>query len=175
MVLVRLASRVVIGASDRATDVAATIADLSKNGVRAVDVSVLGKAETYESTVSPSRARGVVGAVGKVANWLHAPRKVSITELGDLVGAGVLVEVLAASPNTSPVGALVMQGVPQRDALAIADLLTRGKIIILVGVADRVMGERVRAILIRHCGSSVGYFSGRPYGTAFHGTGPGLR
>lgn len=175
MVLVRLASRVVIGACDRATDVVAAIADLNQNGVRSIDVSVLGKAETYESTASPTRGGGFVGAIGKVANWLHEPRKVSVTELGDLVGAGVLLEVLAASPNTSPVGALVMQGVPQRDALAIAGLLTKGKIIILVGVADRVMGERVRAILIRHGGSSVGYFSGRPYGTAFHGTGPGLR
>ncbi len=175
MVLVRLASRAVVGSCDRATDVATTIAELGKNGVRSVDVSVLAKAEAIESTASQNRGKGVLGGIGKGSDWLNDPRKVSVTGFGELIGAGVLTEVLSKSPNTSPVGALVMQGVPPRDSATLADLLADGKILILVGVADRTMGERVRAILSRNGASSVGYFSGRPYGTAYHGTGPGLR
>jgi hypothetical protein len=175
MVMVRLASRAVIGACDRADNVAKILMDLRKNGVRSVDVSILGKAATFDSTAAANRSRGTLGAIGKGSDWLSDPRKVDVTGFGSLLGAGGLSEVLAGSPNTSPVGALVMQGVPQRDALTVADLLADGKILILIGVADRTMGERVRGILSRNGASSIGYYSGRPYGTAFHGTGPGLR
>jgi hypothetical protein len=68
-----------------------------------------------------------------------------------------------------------MQGIPQRDALIYADLLQEGKILLLVGVADRTMGERVRSLLNQLGGHYVTYYAGRPYGTAFHGSGPGLR
>jgi hypothetical protein len=173
--MVRLASRVVIGACDRADSVGKILTDLSKGGVRAVDVSLLGKAETFASTASATRGKGVLGAIGKSADWLGEGRQVEVSGFGAVIGAGTLSEVLAASPNTSPVGALVMQGVPQRDALTVADLLSTGKILVLVGVVDRTMGERVRAIMSRNAASSIGYYSGRPYGTAFHGTGPGLR
>jgi hypothetical protein len=175
MVMVRLASRAVIGASDRADDLAKILTDLSKIGVNAVNVSLLGKADTFGSTAAANRGKGPLGAIGKVAGWLSDPRQVDVTGFGPMLGAGALAEVLAGSPNTSPVGALVMQGVPQRDALIVAELLTSGKILILVGVVDRTMGERVRSILTRNGASSIAYYSGRPYGTAFHGTGPGLR
>ena len=68
-----------------------------------------------------------------------------------------------------------MQGIPQREALVLAEQLKAGKILVLVGVADRTMGERIHALLGRHGAQTIAYFSGRPYGTAFHGTGPGLR
>jgi hypothetical protein len=32
----------------------------------------------------------------------------------------------------------------------------------------------VRVVLDRHGGPSIAYYAGRPYGTAFHGAGPGL-
>jgi hypothetical protein len=86
-----------------------------------------------------------------------------------------LANVLASSPSTSPVGALVMQGIPQQDALTFAGHLGAGKILLLVGVADRTVGERVRSLLDRNGVKALAYYSGRPYGTAFHGTGPGLR
>jgi hypothetical protein len=68
-----------------------------------------------------------------------------------------------------------MQGVAQREALTYTELLAAGKLLLFVDVADRTMGERVRDILSKNGASAVSYFSGRPYGTAFHGTGPGLR
>jgi hypothetical protein len=175
MVLVRLASRAVLGAFDRAAELGTALPELTMSGIRSVNVSVLAKAEVFEATQLAGRGRGPLAAVGKGAEWLGAPRRNDEPGFGALLGTGVLSEVLADSPNTSPIGALVMQGVPQRDALTYADLLKAGKIIVLVDVADRTMGERVRGILSRNGASAVAYFSGRPYGTAFHGTGPGLR
>ena len=96
-------------------------------------------------------------------------------EIGRLVGAGPLAHVLVNSASISPVGALVMQGIPQQDAVTFAELLVRGNALILVGVVDRTMAERVRSVLERVGSEKVAYYSGRPYGTAFHGTGPGLR
>lgn len=175
MVLVRLASRAVIATVDKASSVSKMIAELAKAGVRAVDVSLVARPDVLESTAAPRRGRGPLGAVGKGSDWLLDPRQLEKPGPGPLVGAGPLGTVLASSPSTSVVGALVMQGIPQRDALTLAGLLEAGKILLLCGVVDRTMGERVRAILDQNGAASVAYYSGRPYGTAFHGTGPGLR
>ena len=80
-----------------------------------------------------------------------------------------------ARASNSPIGALVMYGIPQRDARIYAEGLAAGKIVVLVGVVDRTVGERVRALLVGAGGDLVTYHAGRPYGTAFHGSGPGLR
>jgi hypothetical protein len=68
-----------------------------------------------------------------------------------------------------------MQGIPQHDARTYADLLGAGQILLLVGVADRTQGERVRGLFDRNGVQAIAYYAGRPYGTAYHGTGPGLR
>jgi hypothetical protein len=175
MGIVRLASRAVVGAIDRASDVGKIVAELPKVGARAVDVSVLGKPEALDSTAAPVRGKGALGAIGKSAEWLVEPRIFENPNVGKLVGAGSLAEVLANSPSTSVVGALVMQGMPQPDALTFAAGLGEGKLLLLIGVADRTVGERVRSLLDRNGATAVAYYSGRPYGTAFHGTGPGLR
>jgi hypothetical protein len=175
MGLIRLASRAVIGAFERTSDVENVMLDLQRLGVRAVDVSVLGKSETIPAIVVPLRGPGLFGVFGKKGNWLGEPRILEELGVGQLTGVGPLAEILSTSPSTSPTGALVMQGIPQRDALVYADLLKAGKIIVLIGVADRKVGERVRGALERHGGQSIAYYAGRPYGTAFHGVGPGLR
>ncbi len=175
MSMMRLASRSVVGAADRAGDVARIVADLAKLGVRPVDVSVLAKPEALDASAAPTRGKGPLGALGKNAEWLGEPQTLEKEGVGKLVGTGPLATVLATSPSTSPVGALVMQGIPQQDAVGYARLLGEGKILVFVGVADRTMGERVRVLLDRNGVQSIAYYSGRPYGTAFHGTGPGLR
>ena len=175
MSLVRLASRAVIGVFDRASDLQPILPDLAKLNVPSVSVSVIGQPEAFEATASSSRGRGPVGAIGKSADWLSDAQSIDKEPAGKLVGAGPLAEALARSPSTSPVGAMVMQGIPQRDALIYADQLAARKILLLVGVADRTMGERVHAMLVRHAVGACVYYAGRPYGTAFHGTGPGLR
>jgi hypothetical protein len=175
MGIVRLASRSVIGAIDRASAVGKIVAELPKVGARAVDVSVLGKPDVLDSTAAPVRGKGALAAIGKSAQWLGETRTFENPNVGQLAGAGTLAEVLASSPSTSLVGALVMQGIPQQDALTLAACLAEGKILLLVGVADRTVGERVRSLLDRNGVTALAYYSGRPYGTAFHGTGPGLR
>ncbi len=175
MGLVRLASRAVIAAFERVTDVENAALDLQKLGVRAIDVSVLGKTEVVPRIVVPERRGGLFGIFGRKGSWLGESRILERAGVGKLTGIGPLTEVLEASPSTSLTGALVMQGIPQLDALVYADLLSSGKIIVLVGVADRKVGERIREVLERHGGQAVAYYAGRPYGTAFHGVGPGLR
>jgi hypothetical protein len=165
----------VVGVVDRASDAGSIVAELSKAGIRAVDVSVLAKPDVLEATAAAARGRGPLAALGKSASWLTQPRSFEKPDVGKLVGTGPLAEVLAGSPSSSPTGALVMQGIPQREALVLAEQLKAGKILVLVGVADRTMGERIHALLGRHGAQTIAYFSGRPYGTAFHGTGPGLR
>jgi hypothetical protein len=174
MGLVRLASRAVIGAFDRAADLDKVLNDLQRLGVRSVDVSIAAKAEALEATGAAQRGKGPFAVLGKNANWLSEPLRLDRSGIGALAVAGPLADVLAVSPNTSPIGAMVMQGIPQRDALIYNGLLQEGKILVLVGVADRMMGERVRVVLDRHGGQSIAYYAGRPYGTAFHGAGPGL-
>jgi hypothetical protein len=175
MPLVRLASRAVIGAFEQPSDVARALPELDKSGIKPVNVSLLAPARTFDAAKSTDRAKGLLAPIGKGANWLGEARRIDRAGEGALLGTGVLGEVLAESPNTSPGGALVMQGVPQRDALTYVDLLAAGKILALIDVADRTMGERVRGILVKSGATAVAYFSGRPYGTAYHGTGPGLR
>lgn len=175
MGLVRLASRAVIAVFDRASDVENAARDLQRLGIRAVDVSVLGTAVAVPSIAVQERGRGLLGALGKKDNWLPPPRLLDVAGIGRLTGVGPLAEILERSPSTSPTGALVMQGIPQRDALLYEGLLRDGKVIVLIGVADRTVGERVRDALEHHGAQSVSYYAGRPYGTAFHGVGPGLR
>ncbi len=175
MSFVRLASRAVIGAFERTSDVENLILDLQRLGVRAVDVSVLGKTDVASTISVPERRRGLLGALGKKDNWLGEARTLDEPIVGKVTGTGPLVEILGSSPSTSPTGALVMQGIPQRDALVYADLLAASKILVLVGVADRTVGERVRSALERHGAQAIAYYAGRPYGTSFHGVGPGLR
>jgi hypothetical protein len=165
----------VIGAARQASEVGKVIAELPKHGVRPVDVSVLAKPETLDQTAAAQRGRGPLAAIGKAADWLVVSQTIERPEFGKLVGAGPLVDVLATSPSTSPVGALVMQGIPQHDARTYADLLGAGQILLLVGVADRTQGERVRGLFDRNGVQAIAYYAGRPYGTAYHGTGPGLR
>jgi hypothetical protein len=175
MVLVRLASRSVVATVDSARVVSQILEDLSKAGVKPTDVSLLAKAGVVESTAAARPGRGPLASLGKAASWLLDPRQFDRPGSGQLLGAGSVADVLANSPSTSVTGALVMQGIPQHEAATFAARLDEGKIILLCGVADRTMGERVRAILTRLGASAIGYYSGRPYGTAFHGTGPGLR
>ncbi len=175
MVMVRLASRAVIGTADKASDVAKALSDLAKADVRPIDVSLVAKPDVLESTAVQSRTKGALGGLGMAARWLVEHHEIEKPGVGKIVGAGPLASALAKSPTTSPVGALVMQGIPQHDAATFATALAAGKILVLCGVADRTMGERIRAILDRDGLTSIAYYSGRPYGTAFHGTGPGLR
>lgn len=175
MGLVRLASRSVIAAFEQSSDVESVALDLQKLGVRAVDVSVLAKSDALPSIVVPERRGGLFGVFGRTSNWLSEARSVECHDVGTLTAIGPLAEILDSSPSTSSTGALVMQGIPQRDAVIYTDLLKSGKIVVLVGVADRKVGERVRAVFERHGGQAVAYHAGRPYGTAFHGVGPGLR
>jgi len=172
---VRLASRAVISAFDKTSDVEVIIPELERLGVRLLDVSVIGKSEVVQTISVTERSRGLLGVFGKKAQALGSLQVVEEPGVGTLSGAGPLVHVLVNSPSTSPTGALVMQGIPQRDALIYSDLLKHGKVILLVGVADRRIGERVRAVFEQHAGQSIGYYAGRPYGTAYHGVGPGLR
>jgi hypothetical protein len=173
--LVRLASRAVIGAFDRAADVGKALSELAKSNIQPVNVSLIGKAESFPTNLPVARGKGRFGALGKSSEWLGRPRRDDKPGFGTLLGTGVLADVLAESPNTSPVGALVMQGIPQRDAVTYADLLRDSKLLLFVDVADRTVGERVRGILSNSGATAVTYYSGRPYGTAYHGTGPGLR
>jgi hypothetical protein len=175
MAMVRLASRAIIGTFDGTGNISKTIVELGKIGVHPVDVSLVAKSSTIDATPAAKRGRGPLGAVGSGANWLVDPKAFDKPDFGKLLGAGPLADVLSRSPSTSPVGALVMQGIPQHDAKTFSDLLGQGKVLILIGVVDRTMGERVRAVLDRAGSGSLAYYSGRPYGTAFHGTGPGLR
>lgn len=175
MAMIRLASRAVIGAFESASDVQNVGLDLQRLGIRAIDVSVLGKSESLPVIVVPVRTGGLFGVFGKTGNWLGESRFVDRADFGKLTGTGPLSEILASSPSTSPTGALVMEGIPQRDALIYSDLLKSGKILVFVGVADRRVGERARAAFERHGAQSISYYAGRPYGTAFHGVGPGLR
>jgi|GEM_PF-5105658 len=175
MGLVRLASRTVLGAADRAIDVAKVIPELAKLGIRPNEVSILAKPDALESAPALPRGKGALAALGKSANWFVEVGAVERAGIGPLIGAGPLASVLTSSPSTSPVGALVMQGVPQANALTYAEQLQAGKILLVVGVADRTMGERVRVCLDRNAVQGLSYHAGRPYGTAFHGTGPGLR
>jgi hypothetical protein len=175
MPLVRLASRAVIGAFEQSSDVARALPELDRGGTKPVNVSLLAPAKVFEEAKSTDRGKGPLASLGKWASWLSDSRRIDRRDVGALLGTGVLAEVLAESPNTSPAGALVMQGVPQRDASTYVDLLDAGKILALVDVADRTMGERVRGILSKSGATAVAYYSGRPYGTAYHGTGPGLR
>ena len=175
MAMVRLASRAIVGTFDGTAALSKAIVELGKIGVHPVDVSLVAKAGTIDATPATKRGRGPLGASGVGADWLVNQKTLEKPNLGKLVGAGPLADVLAGSPNTSPVGALVMQGIPQQDALTFSNHLTQGKVLMLIGVVDRTMGERVRAVLDRAGSGAVAYYSGRPYGTAFHGTGPGLR
>jgi hypothetical protein len=175
MVLVRLASRAVIAAFEGVPEVAMALPELDKSGIKPVNVSLLATAKTLESSPSVGRGKGPLAPLGKWADWLGEARRIERAKPEALIGSGVLAGVLSDSPNTSPAGALVMQGVPRHDAVTYVDLLASGKILALVDVADRTMGERVRGILSRNGAAAVAYYSGRPYGTAFHGTGPGLR
>src|SRR5260370_13667935 len=122
MGMVRLASRAIIGSFEGTANVAKTLTELPKIGVHPVDVSLVAKAATIDATPAAKRGRGPLGAIGQPADWLVDPRAFEKSEVGKLVGAGPLAEVLASSPSTSPVGALVMQGLPQQDALTFADL-----------------------------------------------------
>jgi len=175
MGLVRLASRAVIGSFDRASDLDKVLIDLQKLGVRSVDVSIISKADVLESTAASQRGKGPLAAIGKNASWLSEPQTVERAGIGSLAVAGSLGDVMATSLNTSPTGAIVMQGIPQRDALIYSGILQEGKILVLVGVADRTVGERVRLVFDHQGGQTISYYAGRPYGTAFHGAGPGLR
>jgi len=175
MRLIRIASRAVIGAFERASDVENLIPELQRLGVRALDVSVLGNSEVVQAITATERSRGLAGLFGKKENWLGQPQNLEAAGVGKMLGTGPLAQILSSSPSTSPTGALVMQGIPQRDALVYSDLLKEGKIILLVGVADRRLGERVRAAFDRAGAQAIAYYAGRPYGTAFHGVGPGLR
>ncbi len=172
--MVRLASRSVIGAFERSSDVESVALDLQKLGIRPVDISVLGSSEVLPSIVVHERRGGLFGIFGRTSNWLSEARSVERQDVGTLTAIGPLADILASSPSTSLTGALVMQGIPQQDALIYAELLKTGKIVALVGVADRKVGERIRAVLERRGGQAVMYYAGRPYGTAFHGVGPGL-
>jgi hypothetical protein len=173
--LVRLASRAVIGAFDRPADVGKALAGLAKSRVQPVNVSLLGNPQVLGASPPAGPGKGPLAALGKSGEWLGETRRSDEPGFGTLLGTGILASVLAESPNTSPVGVLVMQGVPQRDALTYADLLRDGKLLLFVDVADRTVGERVRGILSNSGATAVAYYSGRPYGTAYHGTGPGLR
>ncbi|HVC33499.1 MAG TPA: hypothetical protein VNL16_08310 [Chloroflexota bacterium] len=175
MRLIRLASRAVIGAFDRTSDVENLLVDLQRLGVRGLDVSVVGKVEVVATLTVPERRRGILGALGKKGNWLGELKTLDEGSVGKLTASGPLGEILASSPSTSPTGALVMQGIPQRDALIYSDLLKAGKVLVLVGVADRTVGERIRAAFDHHSAQSISYYAGRPYGTAYHGVGPGLQ
>jgi hypothetical protein len=175
MGIVRLASRAVVGTFANSGAVTKSFPDLAKIGVNPVDVSIVSKGDTVDAFQVPRRGRWTLGILGRRANWRLEPMLFEKPEIGRLVGAGPLAHVLVNSASTSPVGALVMQGIPQQDALTFAELLARGNALILVGVVDRTMAERVRSVLERVGSAKVAYYSGRPYGTAFHGTGPGLR
>jgi hypothetical protein len=175
MGMVRLASRAVIGTFADTGSISKTVAELAKIGVNPVDVSVVAKADSLDAFQVPRRGRGPLGLLGLRGNWLLEPKLFEKPDFGKLVGNGPLAEALVSSPSTSPVGALVMQGIPQQDALTFAELLAGGKVLVLVGVVDRTMGERVRTVFEGVGSEKVAYYSGRPYGTAFHGTGPGLR
>jgi hypothetical protein len=173
--LVRLASRAVLGVVDQAGVAGKLVGELPRAGIRPVDVSVAAKPANLDSTAAASRGKGALGPLGKSAAWLVDARQIDRADLGPVAAAGPLGEVLASSPSTSLVGALVMQGIPQHDAVTYLDAFQAGKVLVLVGVADRTVGERVRALFERNGVQTVAYYSGRPYGTAFHGTGPGLR
>ena len=175
MGMVRLASRAIIGTFADTAGVSRTVSELTKIGVNPVDVSFVAKSDTVDAFEVPRRVRWPLSQFGRGATWLVEPKSFEKPEFGKLIAAGPLVDVLINSPSTSPVGALVMQGIPQQDAVTFAEFLSQGRVLILVGVVDRTMGERVRAALQRVGGEKVAYYSGRPYGTAFHGTGPGLR
>jgi hypothetical protein len=164
----------VIGAFDRAAAVGQVLSQLERQGILAVDVSVLAPAAALAASGDAPRGSGPLGGLGRAARWLGAPRELERAGVGKLTGTGALAEVLGQSPTTSPVGAIVMQGVPQRDAVVYADLLAGGKILLLVGVADRTLGERVRSLLEAAGAEHARYYAGRPYGTAYHGSGPGL-
>lgn len=171
----RLASRSVIGLYDGAADVESAILDLAQQGVRPVDVSVLAQSEALDKKPATHRGKGVLAKLGKASSWLPEGRTLESPAAGSLVGVGALATVLAQSPRTSSSGALVMQGIPLRDAKAYVDAISASQIVVLVGVADHTAAERVRTILGKHGASLVDYFAGRPYGTAYHGVGPGLR
>src|SRR5689334_7643826 len=109
MVMVRLASRSVIGTAEKASDVAKVLPDLAKAGLHPVDVSLLAKPESLEPPAGQARSKGVLGGIGKPAQWLVDQQEIEKPGVGKLVGAGPLVNALARSPSTSPVGALVMQ------------------------------------------------------------------
>ena len=175
MGLLRLASRTVMGDTERASDLAKVIPELAKLGVRSADVSLLARLDALEKSPAQPRGKGPLAALGKGASWLVEVQTVERPGTPSLIGAGALGAVLASSPNTSLVGAMVMQGIPQSDATTYAGQVGDGKILLIVGVADRTLGERVRGLLDRSGVQAVSYYAGRPYGTAFHGTGPGLR
>lgn len=175
MGLLRLASRTVMGDTDRASDLAKVIPELSKLGVRPADVSLLAKTDALETSPAQPRGKGPLAALGKNASWFVEIQSVTRPGTPPFIGAGPLASVLASSPNTSLIGAMVMQGIPQSDAATYSKQVAEGKILLIVGVADRTVGERVRVLLDRSGIQAVSYYAGRPYGTAFHGTGPGLR
>jgi hypothetical protein len=82
MVLVRLASRAVIGAFDRAGDVGKAIPELSKGGIRSVNVSLLAKAELLAAAPTTGSGKGALAAVGKGADWLGPARGVEKSGFG---------------------------------------------------------------------------------------------
>src|SRR6266481_3367719 len=106
MVLVRLARRAVIGAFDQPSGVGKMLPELAKAGIKSVNVSLLAKAETVDSAPSSGRDNGRFTGLGKRASWLGEWARVDAQGFGAIVGAGVLAQVLAESPNTSPAGAL---------------------------------------------------------------------
>ncbi|HEX5418254.1 MAG TPA: hypothetical protein VFZ25_21575 [Chloroflexota bacterium] len=175
MGLLRLASRTVMGDTERASDLARVIPELSKLHVQPADVSLLCRSDTLETSPAQPRGKGSLAALGKGGSWLVEVQSVERPGLPPLIGAGPLASVLASSPNTSLVGAMVMQGIPQSDATTYANQVGAGRILLMIGVADRTLGERVRGLLERSGVQAVSYYAGRPYGTAYHGTGPGLR
>lgn len=177
--MARLAERAVVGVFDAPASAVRAIEALRSARLDAEQVSVAarlapaGAPPASASGRDAERPTSWLDALRPACGWLGGASTVEATGLGQVVGAGPLLARLAGPARGQALVALEDLGVAHQDALRYVERLEQGGGLMVVGVPDRVVAEQARHLLSGAGAVEATYFIGRPYGTAYHGAGPG--
>jgi len=176
--VVRLTSRALAGTFEDPADAARAIEGLREAHVEPDQVSVLLRSEPPPAEPggrereTATRSRGL-GALAPAVHWLGGLVSAEAAGLGRVVGAGAALDALAGGAQGSLVGALEGLGLPLWGARSYQEQVRQGRVLVVVAVPDRTVAEQTRRVLADYGAVETFYFTGRLYGTAYHGAGPG--
>jgi hypothetical protein len=112
-------------------------------------------------------------ALATSAAWLGGLSTAEARGLGPVTGSEALIGPILGHAQGQVAAALEALGLPGQAARAYEEQLREGRVVVVVAVPDRTVGEQVRRILA-HCeAGDLAHYPGRLYGTAYHGAGPG--